>query len=536
MEITLKWLTSRSKLDSLKCVACKERLDKLVTGINVLDNFESMRWVKSNELVLITAQFLNEAIEKQSEIVLIQNLAEINCAGIGIKVSKTMEEIPKRILDEAESCRLPVLEIPFYTTFSDITDAVFEMAFKVRTKRLQDEQKLIRKLFFGFGENHDLEKLLEPIGEFFEDMVLVINSANICLASTEVREGFRVVNPGDVVNIEFEKRQYGILDVRGKKFRSYIQALPNEKGYVLIRVGKKELNDNQKMVIQNISNMLSANLEKMDNSQKVDFQTNAGIIDFFLEEKEHMPEEIIQQCHFYHFPYALPRICMIVQIKSLSEDEKKAVQEYLKQIHLEQKSAEYLHNSSTYLCMNDTICGLFLFYDRSFSRPYVTKAAMVFADKIEEDIRALIGIQVRIGIGRCHRQLNNLPLGFQEAFNALRMKPYTTTDSKVGCYSYQLQYQLLSACSNEDLLFMWFDQGDTLNQYDKENNTELVQTLCTYVESRYNASQAAKQLFLHRNTLMRRLEKIEEILCISMDDFNAVMSVYLSICAYRILQ
>lgn len=536
MEITLKWLVTKSKLDGLRCVVCEEKLDKLVKGINVLDDFESIRWVKSNELVLVTARFVEEYMEGGKEEPLMQILSEINCAGIGIRISQTMKEVPEEILLEAERCRLPIIEIPFFITFSDITTAVFDMSFNLRTKRLQEEQKLIRKLFSSFGDNYDLEKLVQPISDFFESMVLVINSANICLASADVREGVRFVNPGDVVNIEVEKRQYGLIVVRGKKLRCYIHALPNDKGYLIIRVGKNELKDNQKMVVQNIGNILSANLEKIVYNHRTDFQTNAGLIDFFLEEKEHMPEEIIQQCHFYHFPYSLSRICIIFQTKSLTAEKKEQVQEYLKQLHFENRVKKYLKNSSTYMCMNETICSLFLFYDRACSKPVVTRAAEKFAADAAGSIRDLIGEQIRTGIGRCHQQLTNLPLSFQEALNALRMKPYTHTDTVVGCYSYQLHYQLLSACTNEELLRMWFDHANTLSNYDKVNNTDLVNTLRVYVESRYNASRAAQQLFLHRNTLMRRLKKIEEILCISMEDFNETMSVYLSICAFQILQ
>ena len=536
MEITLKWLITKSKLDGLRCVVCEDKLDKLVKGINVLDDFESIRWVKSNELVLFTAHFLQAYLEGQMEEELIQILSEINCAGIGIRVSQTMKEVPEEILLKAEMYKLPVIEIPFFTTFADITSAVFDMSFNLRAKRLQEEQKLIRKLFSSFGDDYDLEKMLQPISDFFESMVLVINSANICLASAMDKENICFVRPGDVINIEIEKRQYGLIDVRGKKFRCYIHVFPNDKGYLLIRVGKTDLKDNQKMIVQNIGNILSANLEKIVYNHRTDIQTNAGLIDFFLEEKEHMPEEIIQQCHFYHFPYSMARICIIFQMKFLTTEKKEQMLEYLKQLHLKQQVDRYLKGATSYMCMNDTICSIFLFYDRTYTRPVVTRAAEKFAIDAANGIKKLTGEEVRIGIGRCHQQLSNLPLSFREALNALRMKPYTHTGTLIGCYSHQLHYQLLSACTNEDLLFMWFDHANTLDKYDKTNSTDLVNTLCIYVENLFNASQAAQQLFIHRNTLMRRLNKIEEILCISMESFNEVMSVYLSICAYRILQ
>ena len=51
----------------------------------------------------------------------------------------------------------------------------------------------------------------------------------------------------------------------------------------------------------------------------------------------------------------------------------------------------------------------------------------------------------------------------------------------------------------------------SLENYDKSNDTEFCKTLMAYIESSGNTSETAKQMRMHRNTVLYRLRKIEEI-------------------------
>lgn len=54
--------------------------------------------------------------------------------------------------------------------------------------------------------------------------------------------------------------------------------------------------------------------------------------------------------------------------------------------------------------------------------------------------------------------------------------------------------------------------------YDKKHRTNLVQVLQTYLLHERNTSEAAKALFIHRNTMLNKIHKIEEIIDSSLDD------------------
>jgi DNA-binding PucR family transcriptional regulator len=67
------------------------------------------------------------------------------------------------------------------------------------------------------------------------------------------------------------------------------------------------------------------------------------------------------------------------------------------------------------------------------------------------------------------------------------------------------------------------------------NNVNLLDTLKIYYQCRFNSTDTAKKLFLHRNTLIHRLDKAKELLHYDFVDDDKMFSIYLGICAYEIL-
>lgn len=68
-----------------------------------------------------------------------------------------------------------------------------------------------------------------------------------------------------------------------------------------------------------------------------------------------------------------------------------------------------------------------------------------------------------------------------------------------------------------------------LTRYDAEHSGDLIHTLRTYFACNGNASRASQRLFLHRNGLLYRLGRIEELLSISLDNAHVRLSLELAL-------
>lgn len=67
-----------------------------------------------------------------------------------------------------------------------------------------------------------------------------------------------------------------------------------------------------------------------------------------------------------------------------------------------------------------------------------------------------------------------------------------------------------------------------LIRYDREKNTELADTLSVWMKNGRQPKSVCEQMFIHRNTLYKRLRKIEEIMACDLDDPEVIMQIQLT--------
>jgi DNA-binding PucR family transcriptional regulator len=70
-----------------------------------------------------------------------------------------------------------------------------------------------------------------------------------------------------------------------------------------------------------------------------------------------------------------------------------------------------------------------------------------------------------------------------------------------------------------------------LADHDRERRSDLVRTLKTYFAAGANASEAADRLFLHRNSMLYRLERIQKLTGLDLKDPRARLALQLGLLA-----
>lgn len=59
-----------------------------------------------------------------------------------------------------------------------------------------------------------------------------------------------------------------------------------------------------------------------------------------------------------------------------------------------------------------------------------------------------------------------------------------------------------------------------LQKYDEENGVNYLETFKVYLNNRCNAAETSEQLYMHRNTLLHRIKRIEELLGHTLEDWT----------------
>ncbi len=118
---------------------------------------------------------------------------------------------------------------------------------------------------------------------------------------------------------------------------------------------------------------------------------------------------------------------------------------------------------------------------------------------------------------------------FQQANHAIRLGKQKEVDTYFYRFAdYSLDYMLESAPGGFDMRDVIHPSLLLLKKVDEENHSELFKTLRVYIKCQYNVSQASNALYIHRSTFSFRLERIESLCGLDLNDERCRLHLLLS--------
>ncbi|WP_094607675.1 hypothetical protein SPSIL_009680 [Sporomusa silvacetica DSM 10669] len=139
---------------------------------------------------------------------------------------------------------------------------------------------------------------------------------------------------------------------------------------------------------------------------------------------------------------------------------------------------------------------------------------------------------LRIGISNTFFRIENFAKYYAQARRTLEILHYLQAGRNVGCYEKFSFYDLLNSVENFKSLEEYCHPAlIILREYDRANNTEFYYTLCVYLECACSIKLTAEKLFIHRNSLTYRLERIQKLTQVDLADDNIR---FLLVMSYRI--
>ncbi len=122
VEATVRDVMTLPALRGTAVLAGSAGLDRLVTGVNVMEVPDIEAYVKSGELLLTTAYPVRDHPERLVELVPV--LAARGLAALAIKPMRYLDKIPDMLVAVADEQEFPVLVLPDDTSFNDVIGAV----------------------------------------------------------------------------------------------------------------------------------------------------------------------------------------------------------------------------------------------------------------------------------------------------------------------------------------------------------------------------------------------------------------------------
>lgn len=152
-----------------------------------------------------------------------------------------------------------------------------------------------------------------------------------------------------------------------------------------------------------------------------------------------------------------------------------------------------------------------------------------FLKNIREGIKKnFLDISINIGVGNVHSEFSKIKTSYIEAEKALKVTKAEGYSDETMFYTDIGAYKLLSEIKDINLLREYYDDTvGILKQYDVQNGTDFVNILYVFLKENGNYIKTAKRLYLHRNTLMYKINKIQEIIKRDLTDAKVRFEFYL---------
>lgn len=165
--------------------------------------------------------------------------------------------------------------------------------------------------------------------------------------------------------------------------------------------------------------------------------------------------------------------------------------------------------------------GYVLFYNLP-SRQYVS-------DMTERLNGNLAGYKVHCGVSELFYNIEDTQLYSYQSRKALNIGMIIEPEQLCHTFS-ALQPDIMLAYITENMDERNFTHPlfKALKCEDEENDTNYLETLFAYLECKQDSAAASRRLFIHRNTLLYRINHIEEVYGCSLQDVNFVRGLLLS--------
>jgi sugar diacid utilization regulator len=141
-----------------------------------------------------------------------------------------------------------------------------------------------------------------------------------------------------------------------------------------------------------------------------------------------------------------------------------------------------------------------------------------------------------VSMGNSYSEFSQIRRSYLEAEKAIKAsRAESILDSNVF-YSDIGAYKLLTEIENSSLLKQYYaDTLGRLEQYDIQNKSDFMEILYTFLQEDGSYIQTSSRLFMHRNTLLYKINKIHEILKVDLSEPKVRFEIYLGFMVKKLL-
>ncbi|MBR2622686.1 MAG: helix-turn-helix domain-containing protein [Clostridia bacterium] len=185
----------------------------------------------------------------------------------------------------------------------------------------------------------------------------------------------------------------------------------------------------------------------------------------------------------------------------------------------------------TVLQISDDTCVLVRFVDEEADEGH---SSMDYADFLVQSLKEELGLDVQAGVGPTVKELKDVAISYAGAENALRYADVFNQRGNVHSYREFILVKMLEGIP-ESKLSEYLTELSESHVKEIFEDEEILDTAECFLQNSLNVSETARNLYMHRNTLLYRLDKIEKTTGLNIRSFSDAVSFRVLTILHRLL-
>lgn len=528
---------------AISLVAGANGLNNMVESVNIMDSPDIENWAKAGDLILTTAYTIKDNPLLQEQ--LLTKLKACGCAGLGIKTKRFLPEIPIKMLDIADQLDFPILELPLTLSLAEIMNPIISNIVNRQSVLLQRSNEIYKSMTAVAMSGGGLPIIISCLGKITQCPVACYDANGML-----INHWLPTNIPKQDVSIllSLKKLLHSSQPTSNLSDKNSSAQSITVENHSYLKISGPILSNNEifgSMTIFQRSNAFSdINLIALEHACTVatlEFLKQKAV----TESHKLYSRDILEYLLFSDLKQ--PNISGIIDSSTLTQAK------VYKCVIIEPDTSENEYtlpilSIKLYEIVQQIIAAN---YSLSLVSERAGKIIVLLASvknfnhenemykKLQQCIANIDPPRkVSIGIGTPELDIRAVRQSFHDALTCLKLGRLLKGHGKIT-HPYEIAgySMLLADKETTHILAQLYDPIiDKLEKSDQDLGTEFLKTLENYLEFDKSLAATAKELYVHRNTLANRLERIADISGLDLEDREQLFCFRLALRRRKILK
>ena len=507
-------------------------LGRVIKGVHFSDADDPVPYLTSESVLINTGRtwYQDPAIGVR----ILDRLASIDTAAFVVALGHFLEEVPQEVVVRAEELKLPVLTLPPGALTRNVLSYVYNVLASADLHRLRRTVALQNDLLDLLIAEASANELLTKVATLIGMPMLLLDGTGVVITSsgvTDPRHRAREVWEGWIDLTDASA--LGIVEVGASRYFCREVILYGKLEVLVVafaaQTSSTEFVDTALSFLQRL---ITLDLLKRRDEIVATRRLRRRLLRDLLDGGS-APDELIALVADHGVD--LDRLWRVA-ICDFGSSQRKG----RRAVEVEDALVEAV----------DTYCGERLI--AFLSRPRATSLAILLPDGYSSvgdgSARDLLlslkmfaagepyRLELAVGVSGAHRGPGAGPKALQEALDALAAAQ-RGIDARGLVLFEELsgRFRLLQGQSGGALADIARRSIAPLLEYDARRHTHLLDTLRSLLDNHFAIQPTAEALFIHRNTLQKRMRRIETLLGVDLTDIDDLMELYLGLRALQLV-